>query len=160
MTQQSAVLDLTQPHDNCVRCGRPTPLGVALCERDNPGHIKGPSSTQVHGTVLIGVIGGFVALLLLLRVFSAGAGPFTSAVSGVATRPDGGLSVAISVTNSGTRAVGASCRITAPGTPDFREFVFFTEPIPAGGTRTFEQTLVPGTGGAALPTTGFAVRCN
>ena len=155
-----APLDLTQPHDNCVRCGRPTPLGVALCERDNPGAIKGPSSTQVHGTILIGVIGGFVALLLLLRLASTGVGPFSSSLSGVATRADGGLNVAVSVANSGTRAVGASCRITLPGVSQFNEFVFFTEPIPAGQMRTFEQTLPALPNGAALPLSGLVVRCN
>lgn len=156
----TAVLDLTQPHDNCVRCGRPTPLGVALCERDNPGHIKGPSSTQVHGTILIGVMGGFVALLLLLRLASAGVGPFTSSFGGLATRTDGGLNVAVQVTNSGTRAVGASCRITLPGVTEFHEFVFFTEPIAAGQTRTFAQSLPPLPNGAALPISGLVVRCS
>jgi hypothetical protein len=155
-----APLDLTQPHDNCVRCGRPTPLGVALCERDNPGAIKGPSPTQVHGTILIGVIGGFVALLLLLRLASAGVGPFTSSLSGIATRADGGLNVAVAVANTGTRAVGASCLIRLPGVSEFKEFVFFTDPIPAGQTRTFEQSLPPLPSGAALPISGLIVRCN
>ena len=41
----------SQPHDVCLKCGRPTPLGVSLCENDNPGRIKSPSSTQVHGTI-------------------------------------------------------------------------------------------------------------
>src|SRR5688572_8501212 len=99
---------LGQPHDTCFRCGRPTPVGVSLCERDNPGHIKSPSSTQVHGTILIGVLGGFLALALVFGATSAGAGPFSATVSGVATRVDGGLDVVMQVTNSGTRASGAS----------------------------------------------------
>jgi hypothetical protein len=153
-------LDLTQPHDSCMRCGRPTPLGVALCERDNPGHIKGPSATQVHGTILFGVLGGFVALLLLLRLASAGVGPFPSSFSGVATRPDGGLSVVVQVTNSGTRAVGASCLLRLPGVTEFHQVVFFTQPIPVGETLTFEQTLPALPSGAALPISGLTVRCN
>lgn len=161
LSQMSAVVDLTQPHDVCIRCGRPTPLGVALCERDNPAHIKGPSPTQVHGTILFGVIGGFIALLLLLRAASAGVGPFPSALNAVATRTDGGLDVVVVVTNNGTRPSGASCRVSAAGMADFRDYVFFTDQIPAGATRSFTATVPPLPSGQALPSTlTLAVRCN
>jgi len=157
----TAAVDLTQPHDGCIRCGRPTPLGVALCESDNPAHIKGPSPTQVHGTILLGVIGGFVALLLLLRLASTGVGPFPSTLSGVATRADGGLTVVVAVTNNGTRPSGASCRLTATGVPDFHDYVFFTEQIPAGETRSFSQTVPPlPSGQVLLAGTALGVRCN
>ncbi|MEP7360233.1 MAG: hypothetical protein ABI744_01510 [Chloroflexota bacterium] len=158
----SVVVDLTQPHDACIRCGRPTPLGVAMCERDNPGHIKGPSATQVHGTILFGVLGGFALLLILLRLAANGIGPFPSALNGVATRTDGGLQVSVAVTNSGTRASGTSCRIMAAGVPDFRDYVFFTPLIPAGTTQSFTQTVppIPG-GGQPLPASvTLTVRCN
>ena len=156
----SAAVDLTQPHDTCIRCGRPTPPGVALCDQDNPGAIKGPSATQVHGTILIGVIGGFVALMLLLRLATAGVGPFGSSLAGVATRSDGGLDVVVAVTNSGSRPAGASCRISAGGVPDFRDFVFFTDQIPAGTTRQFAHTVAPPPSGQALGTSSLVVRCN
>jgi hypothetical protein len=156
-----AAVDLTQPHDKCIRCGRPTPLGVALCERDNPGHIKGPSATQVHGTIVFGVIAGFVVLLVLLRLATSGIGPFPSALNAVATLPDGGLNVSVAVTNSGSRASGASCRIMAAGVPDFRDYVFFTPLIPAGTTQSFTQQVPPIPGGAALPSsTTLTIRCN
>lgn len=151
---------LDQPHDTCFRCGRPTPLGVSLCERDNPGRVKGPSSTQVHGTVLVGLIAGFIALALFLRVVSAGAGPFTSTVSGVATRSDGGLDVVMDVTNGGTRSSGASCRIAVGGAPDFRDFVFFTEPIGPGELRQVTRTVAPAADGLPLSGTALVVRCN
>ena len=159
-TVPAAPMDLTQLHDTCIRCGRPTPLGVALCEQDNPGAIKGPSATQVHGTILIGVIGGFVALLLLLRLATAGVGPFTSSLAGVATRADGGLDVVVQVSNGGTRAAGASCRISAGGAPDFRDYVFFTDQIPAGSTLQFAHTVPPLPNGQALSATSLVVRCN
>src|SRR6188472_1286094 len=97
-------VDIEGPHDTCLKCGRPTPVGVSLCERDNPGRIKSPSTTQVHGTIVIGVILGFVLLLVLLRVGSAGVGPFRSSVDGYSTRADGGLEVAFTVSNGGSRA--------------------------------------------------------
>ena len=151
---------LDQPHDTCFRCGRPTPLGVSLCDRDNPAHIKSPSSTQVHGTVLVGVLGGFIALAIVLRLVSAGVGPFAAAVSGVATRADGGLDVVVSVSNAGTRSAGASCRVSPGGAPDYRDFVFFTEPIPAGEMRQFTRSLPPTADGAPLSSSAVVIRCN
>jgi hypothetical protein len=155
---EAALLD--KPHDTCFRCGRPTPPGVSLCARDNPGHIKGPSSTQVHGTILMGVLGGFIALALVFGATSAGAGPFAAAVSGVATRPDGGLDVVMQVTNSGTRASGASCRVSPDGAPDYRDYVFFTEPILAGESRLFARSLEAPANGIALSPSNVVVRCN
>ncbi len=151
---------LDQPHDTCFRCGRPTPVGVSLCDRDNPARIKAPSSTQVHGTVLVGVIGGFIALAIVLRLVSAGVGPFTAAVSGVATRADGGLEVVVAVANGGSRSSGASCRVSPGGAPDYRDYVFFTEPIPAGETRQFTRSMPPPTDGAPLRASAVVVRCN
>ena len=159
LTAAEAAL-LSQPHDTCFRCGRPTPVGVSLCERDNPGHIKSPSSTQVHGTILIGVIAGFIGLALVFGATSAGAGPFNATVAGVATRVDGGVDVAMSVTNNGTRASGASCRVSPDGAPDYRDYVFFTEPIPAGESRQFQRSLEAPANGAALRPANIVVRCN
>lgn len=150
---------LDQPHDTCIRCGRPTPVGVSLCERDNPGRIKSPSATQVHGTVLIGVLGGFVGLALIFALTSAGAGPFTATVTGVATRADGGLDVAFQVANGGTRQSGATCRISPDGAPDYRDYTFFTEPIPPGESRQFTRPLDIAAGDG-LNVAQVAVSCN
>lgn len=149
-----------EPHDTCFRCGRPTPLGVSLCERDNPARIKSPSSTQVHGTIVIGVLAGFVVLAILLRFATAGVGPFESSLAGVAPRADGGLDIVVSVANSGTRTSGASCRVFAGGAADFRDYVFFTEPIPPGETRQFSRVVPPVPNGQPLETRSMAVRCN
>ena len=149
-----------QPHDTCFRCGQPTPPGVSLCERDNPARIKSPSATQVHGTIVIGVLAGFVLLAVLLRVATAGVGPYPAAVAGAATRADGGLDLVILVTNQGTRTAGASCRVSAGGSPDYRDLVFFTQPIPAGESRSIAQTIAPRTDGTSLQLGSIAVRCN
>ncbi len=149
-----------QPHDTCFRCGRPTPAGVSLCAQDNPARIKSPSATQVHGTIVIGVLAGFLLLAALLAAATAGVGPYPASVSGAASRADGGLDVVIQVTNQGTRTAGASCRVSAGGSPDYRDLVFFTEPIPAGETRSVSHTIVPRTDGVTLQTGSVAVRCN
>jgi len=44
------------PVDHCFRCGVETPPGVGLCEKHNRGHIAGPSSTQMHATIFIGIV--------------------------------------------------------------------------------------------------------
>jgi hypothetical protein len=155
---ETALLD--QPHDTCFKCGRPTPIGVSLCDRDNPAKIKSPSSTQVHGTILIGVLGGFVALLIIFRMVSSGVGPFDASVGGVATRADGGLDVVVTVANTGSRASGASCRVSPGGAPTYTDYVFFTEPIPAGQSREFAKSLPAPDNGRPLPEANVIVRCN
>jgi predicted nucleic acid-binding Zn ribbon protein len=156
---RNPVVNVAEPHDTCLKCGRPVPLGVSLCEQDNPGRIKSPSATQVHGTIVIGVLAGFLLLLLVFRLGSGGAGPFSASVVGFAPRTDGSLSVVVRVTNSGTRAAGASCRISAGGAPDFRDYVFFSEPIAASQTRQFERTIPAVPNGAALQPVSLVVRC-
>jgi hypothetical protein len=146
------------PHDTCIRCGRPTPLGVALCEQDNPGHIKGPSATQVHGTIAVGVIAGFIGFILLLTLTTRGAGQFDAGVTGTAMQADGALELVLSVTNTGTQASAASCRVMLGGMPNANDIVFFSQPIPAGQTRTFTRTLSLPAGSPTQPS-AFAVRC-
>jgi len=141
-------------HDTCFRCGRPTPLGVALCEHDNPGRIKAPSATQVHGTILFGVIGGFVVFGLLAALATGGVGPFPATVVGQATRADGSIEVVVSVTNDGTRPAAASCRISRRGVAG-GDVVFFSDPIPVGETIQLNRIVPAGTAGSDV-----AVRCN
>jgi hypothetical protein len=159
VTVPSVPIDIDEPHDTCLKCGRPTPLGVSLCEDDNPGRIKSPSTTQVHGTIVIGVIAGFVLLLLLLRFGANGVGPFPSTLAGYTTRADGGLDVAVTVTNSGSRAAGASCRISASGAPDFRDYIFFTQLLQPGQTQTFTQSVPPNPDTGPLSPAALQVNC-
>jgi hypothetical protein len=158
-TGPASTIDLGQPHDTCVRCGQPTPLGVSLCDRDNPGHIKSPSATQVHGTIVIGVLAGFVLLLLALRVTFSGLGPFASSLQGVATRADGGLDVVVTVTNNGSRTAGASCRVSPNGAPADTDYVFFTDPLAPGETRQFTRTVPAPLGAPPLQSGSVLVRC-
>ena len=155
----ASAVDVSQPHDTCVRCGEPTPLGVSLCERDNPGRIKSPSATQVHGTIVIGVLAGFVLLVVFMRFAFAGLGPFATSLSGVATRSDGGLDVVVSVTNNGSRAAGASCRVSPNGAPADTDYVFFTDPLAPGETRQFTQTVTLPLGDQPFQATNVLVRC-
>lgn len=65
----------------------------------------GPASTQSHGTILLGVILGFVVLAVLLRLSIAGVGPLT--VQLVDSRATGDtLGLTLRITNQGTRRAG------------------------------------------------------
>ena len=126
-----------------------------------PGAHQVPSSTQVHGTILIGVIGGFMLLLLLFRFAAAGIGPFTVAVSPASRRGP----TAASSRRRGDERRDAPGRRELPhlagGAPDYRDYVFFTEPIPAGETRSSRKSLPPPTTALSRsPVAAVAVRCN
>ncbi len=150
-----------EPHDTCFRCGRPTPVGVSLCEQDNPARIKSPSATQVHGTIAVGVIGGFIGFLLLAAVVSGGVGPFSAEITGQVTRADGAIEVVIRVANEGNRLAAASCRVSRGGVQGANDIVFFTDPIPASETREFSQVFPPPPASASVRQPGaLAIRCN
>ena len=166
MTQQTtAAALLEQPHDTCVRCGRPTPLGVALCDDDNPGRIKGPSATQVHGTIAIGLIAGFLLLFVVLTKVTtpAASGELAATIPGFTTLADGTTQILVRVTNNSPAAAAANCRVQRGGSVGAGDIEFFTAPIPPGQTREF--TKVMPAPAADMPISGsqastFAVRCN
>ena len=137
------VVDPTRPHDICGRCGRPTPLGVSLCEDDNPAGLTPPSATQVHGTILGGVVIGFVGLALLAHFVLAGVGPFPTRMESVTATGDGGVEVVFSVDNDGSKASAATCRVTRGGVGLVSDPVFRTLPIPPGQTLAVTRPIAP-----------------
>ena len=87
------------------------PADDGLCELCNPLELSQPSATQMHGIAAVGII-AFVALLAVLgRVAFAGTGPFDGTVTGVAAAP-GGLTVTLSVANTGSNASATTCTLT------------------------------------------------
>ena len=98
----------------CARCGAPVPLDVGLCDQCNPLGLRDAASSQVHGTVFLGVAFAVVVLALVARLSVSGIGPFPAQVSAVAEAGDG-LAVTLIVTNEGTSIGSTTCRITDPG---------------------------------------------
>ena len=89
------------PTHPCVRCGLPTSIDRGLCEECNPLGLRDASSSQVHGTVFLGVLLAVVVLAVIGRLALSGVGPFTAEIGGV--EPAGeGLTVTLEVTNTGT----------------------------------------------------------
>ena len=150
----------SQPHDRCVRCGRPTPLGVSLCDYDNPGHIGAPSSTQVHATMLAGVGIGVLGLALVARIMVTGVGPFDGRIVGQGLQPGGGADIAVQVTNRGTRDAPATCQVSRGGVLRPDDPLFLTQKIAAGATVTISETVPAPAPGASPYTLGeLTVSC-
>ena len=165
MTTPSSAALAAGPHDTCIRCGRPTPLGVALCDDDNPGRIKGPSATQVHGTVAVGLIAGFILLFLILAKVTtpAASGQLTASIPSVITLTDGGSQIVVRVTNTSSGAAAANCRVQRGGSVGAGDIEFFTRPIAPGATVEFTKVMPPPDPGSPISSgqaATFAVRCN
>lgn len=125
----------------CVRCGRPVPLHVALCEECNPLGLSDPASSQAHGIAIVGIIAFVIFLAVIARVTLAGLGPFTAVVVD-AVPTDTGLRVTIEITNAGTRAGQTNCVLTDPRGPVTGHVVRVQTPVvPAGETLRFEREI-------------------
>jgi len=130
-----------QPTDRCFRCGTETPPGVGLCEIHNRGHLSGPSSTQMHATIFIGIVIGVIGFFLIASLAVTTTGPFGSDVTSAAAGPEGGVSLAFTVTNEGEDEGVADCRVTRDGVPRPDDLAFRTTALPGGETVTFEREL-------------------
>lgn len=132
--------DAAQTHA-CVRCGRPVPLDVGLCERCNPLGLKDSSASQVHGTVVIAVLLGFVGLAVIARLALSGVGPFPASVGSVVPVAEG-VEVTLTVTNEGSNAGQTTCRVNDPAARVGGESAFLLSPrIEPGQTVTFTKTV-------------------
>jgi hypothetical protein len=129
----------TAPTHGCVRCGRPVPLDVAMCEYCNPLGLSEPASTQVHGTAILAVGLAIVVLAVLGRVALSGIGPFRASVDEVVTT-GARLTITLSVTNEGSKRGGTTCRISRAGGAAGAVEIVQTPAIQAGETATFTTT--------------------
>jgi hypothetical protein len=145
----------TAPTHGCARCGRPVPIEVGLCEECNPLGLPDVSASQVHGTVIITVLVGFVILAILARLAVSGVGPFPASLS-AATPTSGGLAVTLSVTNEGENGGQTTCRVFDPEelAGGAQEFVL-TPRVEPGETIAFDAILA-NFGTAPVP---LAIEC-
>jgi hypothetical protein len=131
-----------QPHDRCMRCGRATPLGVSLCDADNPGRIGSPSTTQVHGTILAGVVLGFLIIALGGRFVMIEKGPFEASLRSAVPQAAGEVALVLDVTNRGSATAAATCRVGLDASAAARgDLIFQTDTIGPGRTSSFERVL-------------------
>ena len=131
---------LTAPTHPCVRCGAPVALDMGLCDRCNPLGLSDAASSQVHGTVFLGIVLAVVVLAIAARLVVSSAGPYSVAVTAV-QRAETGLSVTLSVRNEGTAPGSTTCRITDPQQGAGPAAVVRTPRVDGGQTRTFAATV-------------------
>lgn len=127
----------------CARCGAPVALDAGLCERCNPLGLKDSASSQVHGTVFLAVGLAVAGLAIAGHLAVAGIGPFTASVSSVrAAAAPGSVVATISLTNEGSAAGSADCRLTDPSDRSFIDSAVVHSPrVPPGATITFEAEI-------------------
>jgi hypothetical protein len=141
MTSPATFPATPEPTHGCVRCGRPVPLHVALCEECNPLGLRQPAATQVHAIAAGGIVLFVVVLAVLAGVGLRGVGPFRGAIAGVESR-DGGLAVTISVSNAGSKGAATTCRVVEADRPVGGPGQLVQTPsVPAGETVTFIATV-------------------
>ena len=129
------------PTHPCVRCGQPTAIDRGLCEECNPLGLRDAASSQVHGTVFLGVLLAVVVLAVLGRLALSGVGPFSAEIGGVEPAADG-LTVTFEVTNTGTSAGQTTCRVTDASPRSTGAAAIVQSPrIEPGETRSFTREL-------------------
>jgi hypothetical protein len=129
------------PTHPCVRCGRPVPVDVGLCERCNPLGLSDPASSQAHGTVFLAIVLGVVVLAVAGRLALSGIGPFDAQIMDVQAAP-AGLVVTIDVHNQGTKAGPTTCRITDPANRGVGPAAIVQSPdVAPGQSRSFTATV-------------------
>jgi predicted nucleic acid-binding Zn ribbon protein len=126
----------------CVRCGAPIPLDLSMCERCNPLGLEQPATSQAHGTIALGLFIGVVVLAIVAKLAVSGVGPFTGRVAGVEAVP-GGLTVTLSVQNTGTKEGTTRCRVFDPASPGLTDHpaIVYSPRIGAGETATFDSLV-------------------
>jgi hypothetical protein len=116
-------------------------MDVGLCEECNPLGLRDVSASQVHGTVIIAVLVGFVLLAIFARLAVTGVGPFVSTVA-PAEAVAGGLHVTLTVTNEGSATGQTTCRVTDAADRGSGPAAFVLSPrMEPGETVTFDQTV-------------------
>lgn len=129
------------PTHPCVRCGRPVPVDVGLCERCNPLGLSDPAASQAHGTIFLAIVLGVIVLAVAGRLALSGIGPFDAEVVGVEAA-GAGLAVTIDVHNQGTKSGPTTCRIIDPTNRGVGPAAIVqSPPVEPGQTRTFTATI-------------------
>jgi hypothetical protein len=115
--------------------------GIGLCERCNPLGLRDSASSQVHGSVFIGIVAGIIGLVVVARLAIAGLGPFPAEVGSVETSGEG-LAVSVTVTNQGTSAGQTTCRVVDSADRGISVSAFIlSPPIQPGETLTFTSVV-------------------
>jgi hypothetical protein len=129
-----------EPTHPCVRCGRPVPLDVAMCETCNPLGLSQPATSQVHGTVFVAIVLAVVGLAVLGKLALSGVGPFSGEVTNVVATSSG-LTVSMSIRNDGSKAGSSTCRLEPANGALSPSAIVQTPRIQPGESRAFTANV-------------------
>lgn len=105
--------------ERCPQCGTARQGNVQVCLRCEATFstepvdalaLKGASPTQSHGSILLGVVAGFLLLGVLLWFSVRDVGPFTGAIQQI-TPGRGEVVITVLVTNEGDRTGRGTCTV-------------------------------------------------
>jgi hypothetical protein len=94
---------------------------------------------------MLGLVGGFVVLAMLLYLSVRGVGPFEGRVLGSVPRGTGEVTVTVEITNEGRKAGRAKCVVARVDTATGErrpEFQFLSDRV-AGHSTVTQQVVVP-----------------
>ncbi len=109
-----------------------------MCEFCNPLGLAQPAATQAHGTIFLAIGVVVVVMAIVGRLVLTGIGPFQARVAGVQPSATG-LSITISITNSGSRGGASTCRVDDPASATSDAAIFLSPQIQPGSTETFTR---------------------
>ena len=118
-----------RPPRHCIKCGREVGPDESICEICNRAGMATPSASQYHGTMVVGIIVGVVALAIWGSLAMRGVGPYEARVLAFEPAPPGAVEVTVEVTNLGTSRGYAKCRLSAL---DGAGSVLRVQPLSAG----------------------------
>jgi predicted nucleic acid-binding Zn ribbon protein len=132
-----------RPARHCIKCGREVGPDESICEICNRAGMATPSASQYHGTMVVGIIVGVVALAIWGSLAMRGVGPYEARVLAFEPAPPGAVEVTVEVTNLGTSRGYAKCRLSAL---DGAGSVLRVQPLSAGplegdATGSFTQRI-------------------
>lgn len=140
----------TRAPRHCIKCGREVGPDESICAICNRAGMATPSASQYHGTMVVAIIAGVVALAVWASLAMRGVGPYEAAVIGFEPAPPGAIEVSVEVTNLGTARGYGKCQLRAldGGGGVLRVQPLSAGPLEGGATGTFSQRIA---GLAELP---------
>jgi hypothetical protein len=143
---------------NCYKCGREIGPDETICEVCNRAGMATPSASQYHGTMVVAIIAGIVALAVWGSLSLRGVGPYSARVESIADSPPDGARVQVLVENEGTKQGYAKCQLRALDSAGriLRSKAATMGPIPGGTAQHFDELIVGLTG----PPSSVEVSCS
>lgn len=147
----------TRAARQCYKCGRDIGPDETICEVCNHAGMATPSASQYHGTIVVAIIAGVVALAVWGSLSLRGVGPYAGSVLSTTAEPPDAISVVVRIENEGSKQGFASCQVTAVdavGRP-LRSRALTLGPISGGSSAEFRERIA----GLAAPPDGVEIDC-